>query len=72
MSVIVYTDKKGDSYGFCSRACVDFWKRYQEDPEGALHKPPEPAQNTELGCWWCGDSLLTKEGIQWLDSLSLQ
>lgn len=66
MSVIVYEDKHGDLYGFCSRVCMDFWRHYQEDPEGALHQPPEPDPEVELGCWWCSMSLTDQEGIEWL------
>jgi len=68
LSVIIYTDKEGDAYGFCSRVCMNFWKHYQEDPEGALHQPPEVPEEDVVGCWWCGSDLMDQEGIEWLGS----
>ena len=68
MSVIVYEDTDGTLYGFCSPACLDFWRQYTKAPLAMpeLHKPPD--KGSECGCWWCGADLMQQKGIEWIQA----
>lgn len=62
MGLIIWTDWNGDKYAFCSRLCLDVYRRYLGDP---TIRHLLPVILPTFSCWWCGKDL-TDGASRWL------
>ena len=67
--IVLWTDWRDVTYGFCSHACARAQRSSSIDPTAATR--PAGQRSTEqwtprLGCWWCGVDLTTDAGWFWL------
>lgn len=67
--IVLWTDWRDETYGFCSHVCARAHVESAVDPAAATRPAAQRGAEeraARLGCWWCGADLTLDEGWHWL------